>query len=83
MTSNRISYKVKVLNAKKAQNEVGLFRFSCMSGLNRGGTTVFAVPNHILRAQLEDSESQKENYHIALIAAENRLERSQSATVRE
>jgi len=37
----------------------------------------------ILRAKLEDSESQKENYHNALLAAENRFERSKSATVRE
>ncbi|KAF8973107.1 BRE1 E3 ubiquitin ligase-domain-containing protein [Flammula alnicola] len=52
---------------QKAQNECAVLR----SEVN------------ILRAQLEDSESQKENYHNALVAAENRLERLQSATVRE
>ena len=38
---------------------------------------------NILRAKLEDSEEQKEKYHNALLEAESRLERSQSATVRE
>lgn len=38
---------------------------------------------NILRAKLEDSEEQKENYHNALLEAESRLERSKSATVRE
>ncbi|KAJ3508382.1 hypothetical protein NLJ89_g5785 [Agrocybe chaxingu] len=37
----------------------------------------------LLRAKLEESESQKATYHDALIAAENRWERSQSASVRE
>ncbi|KIM45233.1 hypothetical protein M413DRAFT_441916 [Hebeloma cylindrosporum] len=52
---------------QKAQNECAILR----SELN------------ILRAKLEDSESQKENYHNALLEAESRLERSKSATVRE
>ena len=37
----------------------------------------------MLRAKLQDSESQKENYHNALVAAENHLERSRSRTVRD
>lgn len=36
-----------------------------------------------MKAKLADSESQKESYHNALIVAENRVERLQSATVRE
>lgn len=35
----------------------------------------------IIRAQLQESESQKEQYHIALIATENRLDRIRSGTV--
>ena len=37
----------------------------------------------MLRAKLQDSESQKENYHNALVAAENYLERSHSRSVRD
>ncbi|CAA7261702.1 unnamed protein product [Cyclocybe aegerita] len=37
----------------------------------------------LLRAKLEESKSQNATYHDALIAAENRWERSQSASVRE
>lgn len=37
----------------------------------------------MLRAKLQDSESQKENYHNALVAAENHLERSHSHSVRD
>lgn len=37
----------------------------------------------MLRARLQDSESQKENYHNALVAAENHLERSHSRSVRD
>jgi len=37
----------------------------------------------LLRAKLRDSESQKDSYHNALVALENRLERSQSAIVLE
>ena len=37
----------------------------------------------MLRAKLQDSESQKENYHNALVAAENHLERSHSRSVRD
>jgi len=37
----------------------------------------------MLWAKLQDSESQKENYHNALLAAENHLERSQSRSVRD
>lgn len=37
----------------------------------------------MLRAKLQDSESQKENYHNALLAAENHLERSHSRSVRD
>jgi E3 ubiquitin-protein ligase BRE1 len=37
----------------------------------------------LLRAKLQDSEAQKDSYHDALIALENRLERSQSAIVHE
>jgi len=38
---------------------------------------------NVLRAKLEDSESLKAEYHSALVAAENRLERSQSTIVHE
>jgi hypothetical protein len=38
---------------------------------------------NILKAKLEESESQKDSYHNALVVAENRVERLQSATVRE
>ena len=38
---------------------------------------------NMLRAKLQDSESQKENYRNALIAAENHLERSHSRSVRD
>ena len=38
---------------------------------------------NLLRAKLEDSESLKAEYHSALVAAENRLERSQSTIVHE
>ena len=37
----------------------------------------------LLRAKLRDSEAQKDSYHDALVALENRLERSQSAIVHE
>ena len=37
----------------------------------------------MLRAKLQDSESQKENYHSALVAAENHLERTHSRSVRD
>ena len=37
----------------------------------------------LLRAKLRDSEAQKDSYHNALVALENRLERSQSAIVHE
>jgi E3 ubiquitin-protein ligase BRE1 len=37
----------------------------------------------MLRAKLQDSESQKENYYNALVVAENHLERSQSRSVRD
>ncbi|KDR75197.1 hypothetical protein GALMADRAFT_69292 [Galerina marginata CBS 339.88] len=52
---------------QKAQNECALLRSEIQ----------------ILRARLEDSETQRENYRDALIATENRLARSQSVTVRE
>ncbi|KAF8813812.1 BRE1-domain-containing protein [Phlegmacium glaucopus] len=38
---------------------------------------------NMLRAKLQDSESQKEYYHNALVAAENHLERSHSRSVRD
>lgn len=38
---------------------------------------------NILRIKLQDSEAQREKYHTALVAAENRFERSQSAIVHE
>ena len=37
----------------------------------------------LLRARLKDSEALKEQYHTALIAAENRVERARSSTVTE
>ncbi|KAF9482162.1 BRE1-domain-containing protein [Pholiota conissans] len=36
----------------------------------------------VLRERLKESESQKEAYHSSLVALENRIERSKSATVR-
>ncbi|EPQ57301.1 hypothetical protein GLOTRDRAFT_137657 [Gloeophyllum trabeum ATCC 11539] len=35
----------------------------------------------VMRARLEDAESEKENYHSRLVAAENRLERLSSRTI--
>lgn len=35
----------------------------------------------IIRAQLQDSEEQKDRYHAALLAAETRLDRAQSRTI--
>ena len=37
----------------------------------------------MLWAKLQDSQSQKESYHNALVAAENHLERSRSRSVRD
>lgn len=37
----------------------------------------------MLQAKLQDSESQKEAYHNALVAVENHLERSRSRSVRD
>ncbi|KAF8200665.1 BRE1 E3 ubiquitin ligase-domain-containing protein [Pholiota molesta] len=51
---------------QKAQNECILLR----SELN------------LLRERLKESESQKQAYHSSLVALENRMERSKSATVR-
>jgi len=51
--------------------------------LTRAQCAILRSELNILRAKLEDSESQKENYHNALLEAESRLERSKSATVRE
>ena len=51
--------------------------------LTRAQCAILRSELNILRAKLEDSESQKENYHSALLEAESRLERSKSATVRE
>lgn len=36
----------------------------------------------MLRERLKESESQKQAYHSSLVALENRIERSKSATVR-
>jgi hypothetical protein len=35
----------------------------------------------MIHVQLQDSESQKERYHAALVATENRLDRLRSGTV--
>lgn len=37
----------------------------------------------MLRVKLQDSEAQRETFHSALVAAENRFERSHSASVHE
>ncbi|KAH9485124.1 E3 ubiquitin-protein ligase BRE1 [Psilocybe cubensis] len=55
------------VECQRAQNECAVLR----SEIN------------ILKSKLEDSETQKEHYHNALVVAENRFERSQSASVRE
>ncbi|PPR05855.1 hypothetical protein CVT26_010135 [Gymnopilus dilepis] len=57
----------RYLECQKAQNECAVLRSQLT----------------ILQSQLEDSEAQKEGYHNALLAAESRFERLQSATVRE
>ncbi|KAF8160794.1 BRE1 E3 ubiquitin ligase-domain-containing protein [Crassisporium funariophilum] len=51
----------------------------CQSAQNE--CVVLQSKINILQARLDDSESQKENFHKALVAAENQLERSRSSTV--
>jgi E3 ubiquitin-protein ligase BRE1 len=69
---------------QQAQNEVKFLHYPVLIwSLTVDQCVVLRSEINMLRAKLQDSESQKENYHNALVAAENHLERSHSRSVRD